>query len=211
MGAIPTIAPYLLPTVLRKVGDQFPSAKMSVSENTTEKLLKRVSNGEIDLGFVAKPTKAKYLTIEPLFEEPILLALPADHNLASESEISIEDIQHEPFVFLGDEHCLSESIDSFCNSKNFQPIGTTRIEQLITVQNLVAMGYGLSFVPAMATTQDANSGVVYRKLAGEQPTRTISACWNPYRFQGQLLTKFIASVRQFCEGYDFAPSACNIS
>lgn len=205
LGAIPTIAPYVLPTVLRKVGAQFPLAKMTVAEDATETLLKRVSNGEVDLGFVAMPAKSKYLTVEPVFEEPLLLALPAEHRLASQPEIRIEDVQDDPFVFLGEAHCLSDAIEGFCNRKSFQPIGTTRIQQLATVQNLVAMGYGLSFVPAMATQQNCDSRIVYRRLSGDQPTRTVAVCWNSYRFQGQLLTNFIASVREFCEGYDFAP------
>ena len=204
IGAIPTIAPYMLPVVLRKVGDQFPKANMVVSEDTSEKLMKRVSNGEVDLGFLAMPAKSKYLKVEPLFEEPLLLALPANHKLAKLDEVSLEDFIEEPFVLLGDTHCLTDSIESFCNGNSFQPIGTTRIEQLITVQNLVAMGHGLSFVPAMATRQSVDGRVVYRKITGQQPTRTVAVCWNPYRFQGQLQKNFIESVRGFCEGFDFA-------
>lgn len=203
MGAIPTVAPYLLPIVMRKVGDQFPKANMVVSEATTDALLKRVSNGEVDIGFVATPAKAKYLTFEPLFEETLLLALPADHALAKQAEIRVSDIQEQPFVFLGEEHCLADSIQKFCNRKSFQPIGTARIQQLVTVQNLVALGYGLSFVPEMATRGSTDSRIVYRKLVDEQPTRTLAVCWNPYRYQGKLLTRFIESVREFCKGYDF--------
>lgn len=204
MGAVPTVAPYMLPVVLRKVGDQFPKASMVVSEDSPETLMKRVSNGELDLGFLTMPAKSKYLTMEPLFEEPLYVALPANHRLADREELAVEDFCEEPFVFLGNTHGLTESIADFCNGKSFQPIGTTRIEQLITVQNLVAMGHGLSFVPAMATRQSVDGRIIYRKIAGDQPTRTISVCWNPYRFQGQLQKNFIASIREFCEGFDFA-------
>ena len=204
IGAIPTIAPYMLPILLRKVGDQFPKASMVVSEDTSDKLMKRVSNGEVDLGFLAMPAKSKYLKVEPLFEEPLFLALPANHRLAELDEVPLEDCSDEPFVLLGDTHCLTDSIANFCNGNSFQPIGTTRIEQLITVQNLVGMGHGLSFVPAMATQQNSDGRVVYRRITGEQPKRTIAVCWNPYRFQGQLQKNFSESVREFCEGFDFA-------
>ena len=209
VGAIPTVAPYLLPVVLRKVGDQFPKATMVVSEDASDVLLKRISNGEVDLGFVAMPAKGKYLTAEPIFEEPLLLAVPAEHPLATKKEVTVDDIQEQPFVFLGDTHSLCDSIDKFCNKKSFQPIGTTRIQQLITVQNLVAMGYGLSFVPEMATSGHSDDRIVYRKLSGESPTRTIAVCWNPYRYQGQLLTSFIESVREFCGGFDFGDKVSN--
>ena len=204
MGAVPTVAPYMLPIVLRKVGDQFPKASMVVAEDSPEVLMKRVSNGELDLGFLTMPAKSKYLKMEPLFEEPLYVALPSNHRLAERQELTIEDFHEEPFVFLGDTHCLTDSIADFCNGKSFQPIGTARIEQLTTVQNLVAMGHGLSFVPAMATRQNVDGRIVYRKIAGEQPTRTIAVCWNPYRFQGQLQKSFIDSIREFCGGFDFA-------
>ena len=204
IGATPTIAPYMLPVLLRKVGDQFPKASMVASEDKTETLLKRVSNGELDLGFVALPAKSKYLEFEELFEEHLHLAIPSNHDLAASDEVSIEDLSNEPFVFLGDSHGLSDSIDSFCSGNSFQPIGTSRIEQLVTVQNLVGMGHGLSFVPSMATRNNVDGSVVYRRLAGQQPTRKIAICWNPYRFQGQLQKRFINSVKEFCQGYDFA-------
>jgi len=121
------------------------------------------------------------------------LAVPAEHALASKPEVTVDDIQDQPFVFLGDTHSLCDSIDKFCNKKSFQPIGTTRIQQLVTVQNLVAMGYGMSFVPQMATSGQFDKRIVYRKLSG----------WNPYRYQGQLLKNFIESVREFCGGFDF--------
>lgn len=209
IGAIPTVAPYLLPVVLRKVGEQFPKAAMVVSEDAGDVLIKRVSGGEVDLGFISMPAKAKYLTAEPIFEEPLLLAVPAEHALASKPEVTVDDIQDQPFVFLGDTHSLCDSIDRFCNKKSFQPIGTTRIQQLLTVQNLVAMGYGMSFVPQMATSGQVDPRIVYRKLSGESPTRTIAVCWNPYRYQGQLLKNFIESVREFCGGFDFGSTASN--
>ncbi len=203
--AIPTIAPYLIPQILSAVGDQFPHANFVVGEDTTETLLKRCSNGDVDVGILALPATAKYLTIEPLFEEELLLALSADHPLCGRARISSKDLVDEPFVLLGDTHCLVDSIESFCNQKNFQPVTTSRIEQLTTIQNLVALGLGISFVPKIATKDDLGGKVVYRSISGDKPTRKIAICWNPYRYQSQLLSNFIKAMIEF-GGSDFVAS-----
>lgn len=205
ISAIPTIAPYLLPKLLSLVGSQFPQASFVVSEDTTENLLKRCSNGDVDVGILALPASAKYLNIEPMFEEELLLALPANHRLCERARITTKDIVNEPFVLLGDTHCLVDSIEDFCNQKNFQPITTSRIEQLITIQNLVALGHGVSFVPKMASFDDLGGKIVYRSLSGDKPTRKVAISFNPYRYQSQLLSNFIKGVNEFA-GSEFVAS-----
>jgi LysR family hydrogen peroxide-inducible transcriptional activator len=197
ISAIPTIAPYLIPVMLTEVGGQFPQASFVVNEDTTESLLKRCSNGEVDVGLLASPASAKYLTIEPLFSEELLLALPADHRLATKNRIMAKDISQEPFVLLGETHCLVDAIESFCNRKSFQPVSTSRIEQLATVQHLVALGHGLSFIPRIAAGENLNGRIVYRSISGDRPIRKIAICYNPYRYQSQLLANFIKGLREF--------------
>jgi LysR family hydrogen peroxide-inducible transcriptional activator len=208
ISAIPTIAPYLLPHLLTTVGSQFPHANFVVREDTTETLLKNCSNGDVDVGIVALPAAAKYLTIESLFEEELLLALPADHPLGRRTRITTKDIANESFVLLGSTHCLVDAIESFCNRKNFQPVTTSHIEQLTTVQHLVALGHGVSFIPKIATTDDLGGKLVYRSVSGERPTRKIAICWNPYRYQSQLLSNFIKGILEF-SGSDFVSSIEN--
>lgn len=197
ISAIPTIAPYLLPMILKEVGQQFPQASFVVNEDTTEDLLKRCSNGDVDVGLVALPASAKYLTIEPLFSEELLLALPNDHHLATKNRVSVKDIAKEPFILLGDAHCLVDAIEGFCNRKNIQPVSTSRIEQLATVQHLVALGHGVSFIPRIAAGEDLGGRIVYRSMSGEKPTRKLALCFNPYRYQSQLLANFIKGLREF--------------
>ena len=197
IAAIPTIAPYLLPQILTDLGSQFPSASFVINEDTTETLLKRCSNGDVDVGILALPAAAKYLSIEPLFTEELLLALPADHPLTHKNRITAKDVAKEPFVLLGDAHCLVDAIESYCNRKSFQPVSTARIEQLTTVQHLVALGHGLSFIPRLATGEDLGGKVVYRSISGEKPIRKIAMCFNPYRYQSQLLANFIKGMREF--------------
>lgn len=197
ISAIPTIAPYLLPSLLKQVGALFPRANFVINEDVTDVLLKRCENGDVDLCLLALPATARYLALEPLFTEELMLALPAEHPLAKKRNIVIDDVAEESFVLLGSTHCLIDAIEDFCNRKNVQLISTARIEQLATIQNLVAAGLGLSFVPRMATTNTIGGKVVYRSLNGDKPKRTIGLGYNPYRYQSQLLSNFTKGIREF--------------
>ena len=204
LSAIPTIAPYLLPIILKSVGALFPKANFVISEDTTDDLLKRCSNGDVDVGIVALPASAKYLTIEPLFEEELMLALSPENPLSKKTKLVTSDLEDEPFILLRDTHGLVKTIESFCNSKNFQPLTASRIEQLTTVQLLISLDHGVSFIPQMASAIDLNGNIVYRRMNEDRPQRTVAICFNPYRYQSKLLGKFIAAVKDLCSE-DFSP------
>ncbi len=150
VGAIPTIAPYFLPEILRRFSAAYPKAMVIVQENTTDLLLKSCMQGEIDLAIVALPVPAKYLDVEELFEEELLLVLPPDHPLAGKSGIRLSDVEPYPFVLLDEAHCLSDNIVSFCRQRSFQPVVMERTSQLAMVQELVSLSHGVSMIPAMA-------------------------------------------------------------
>ncbi len=190
VGAIPTIAPYYLPEILRRFAGAFPKATIIVQENTTDALLKNCTQGEIDLAIVALPIPAKYLEVEVLFEEELLLVLPPDHPLAGQSRIRLSDVEPFPFVLLDEAHCLTENIVSFCRQRSFQPVAVERTSQLTMVQELVSLSHGVSMIPAMAQRRDQSNRRVYRSLSNPKPMRTIAVVWNPYRFESRLLKAF---------------------
>ena len=195
VAAIPTIAPFYLPKLLQRFTAEHPQAIVSVYEDTTNNLLKRCDQGDIDLAILALPIESKYLESEKLFVEELLLVLPPLHPLIKKKQIRLRDIQALPFVMLGEAHCLSENIQSFCRQRSFQPVSIERASQLATVQELVSLDHGVSMVPAMAVAADQSDRRVYRSLAGNKPTRTIALVWNPYRFQRQILEKFKQTAR----------------
>jgi LysR family hydrogen peroxide-inducible transcriptional activator len=196
VAAIPTVAPYLLPRVFRTFRERFPAARLEVNEEVTERLLKRCQSGDVDLGLLALPVEVQHLEVEPLFDEPLLLALTPGHRLASRESIRLDEIRDEPFILLDEAHCLSGHIRSFCARRKFQPVATGRTSQLATVQELVALGHGISLVPEMARRVDASDARVYRPIAGTPPTRTIAVCWNPYRYRSRLTQAFLDLLRE---------------
>ena len=195
VAAIPTIAPYLLPLILRRFSDAYPQASVIVQEDTTDHLLKKLSDGAVDIAVLALPISAKYLEVEELFDEELLLVMCKDHPLCTKKQIRLADIESLPFVLLGEAHCLTDNIVSFCRQKSFHPMTVELTSQLATVQELVSLNHGISLIPAMARALDKSDGRVYRSLAGATPSRRIAMAFNPYRFQSRLSESFKKLLR----------------
>ncbi len=196
LGAIPTVAPYFLPDLLRRFSNQYPAASIVVQEEPTEKLLKRCSDGELDLAILALPVSAKYLEVEVLFEEELMLVLPLNHPLAKKSQVRVADVEPYPFVLLDEAHCLSDNIVSFCRQRSFHPVSVEHTSQLAMVQELVSLAHGVSMIPEMAKRLDTSDQRIYRSLSGTRPMRKIATVWNPYRFQSRLVEAFKKCVRE---------------
>jgi LysR family hydrogen peroxide-inducible transcriptional activator len=196
VGAIPTIAPYYLPEILRSFSSEFPKATLVVQEITTDSLLKSCTQGEVDLAIMALPVPGKYLEVEELFEEELLLVLPPDHPLVKKDKVRLSDIEPYPFVLLDEAHCLSQNIVSFCRQRSCQPVAVERTSQLTMVQELVSLSHGISMIPAMARQLDQSDRRVYRSLSGKKPTRTVAVVWNPYRFESRLQKAFRERLRR---------------
>lgn len=201
IGAIPTIAPYFLPGFLRGFHEEFPTAELFVQEETTDKLLAHCKQGEIDLAVLALPIAAKHIDTEELFQEELLLALPVAHPLTEKKRVVLADVEPLPFVLLGEAHCLTNSVVSFCRQKSFQPVVVEQTSQLATVQELVSLGHGVSLIPEMARRCDSSTSRMYRSLDGRQPQRSIAMAWNPYRFESKLLATLKDRLRAYAANF----------
>lgn len=201
VAAIPTIAPFFLPDLLRKFSDAYPKASLLVHEDTTDNLIRRCKQGELDVVILALPVPTKYVEVEELFEEELSLVLPCDHPLTKKKHVRIADVEHYPFVLLDEAHCLSDHITSFCRQRSVNPVAMERASQLAMVQELVSLSHGVSMIPEMAKRLDHSERRVYRSLHGIKPTRRIAAVWNPYRFQSRLLREFREHLNRYCKSF----------
>jgi LysR family transcriptional regulator, hydrogen peroxide-inducible genes activator len=196
LGAIPTIAPYFLPGLLKIFGKAFPHAQVIVQEDTTASLLTRISEGEIDLAILARPLETKYVEVEDLFAEELFVVLSAENPLAQKKRLQLCDLESEPFVLLAEAHCLTDNILSLCRQKSLHPVSIERTSQLMSVQELVSLNHGVSLIPAMARAVDSSDRRVYRSLGEPKPSRQIVMAWNPFRFQSKLVEAFKDHLRQ---------------
>lgn len=211
VGAIPTIAPYLLPTVLESFMSLYSNVELTVHEDVTQRLLEATAAGEIDLAIVALPVNDDRLIVESLLSEPLLLALPREHHLEERTQVTLNDLREERFIMLNEMHCLSDQIMSFCRTNDYVPRIGCRSAQITTVQALIGAGQGVSLLPAMARETD-DSGAVYRLLSSSELMRTVAVIWHRHRYHSFAEQQFLSELRAtsrvmeagFIERYGYA-------
>ena len=165
LGVLPTVAPYFLPQRLRAFTARFPAVEVVVNEDTTEQLAGALLAKEIELAIVSLPVERAGLVAEEFFTEKLLAALPTGHALARKRRLTLDDLKHEAFILLKEEHCLAGQALQFCGMNGFAPRVSFRSAQIETVLAFVAKGWGVSVVPKMACGRPM-AGVCYRALAG---------------------------------------------
>jgi LysR family hydrogen peroxide-inducible transcriptional activator len=121
------------------------------------------------------------------------VALPRGHALSSRRQLSLADLQSEPFILLNEEHCLTGDVLALCRRREFQPHVTCRGSQLDTVQRLIALGQGISLIPTLAVETDPR-GLLYQPLRG-RPTRTVAMAWRKLRYQSRAVRGMIETLR----------------
>jgi len=197
VGAIPTIAPFLLPKPLNELRKRYPEADLHICEDTTENLVQKLVRAEIDCAIMSPPVEEPHLKAEKLFVEELFAILPKKHPLAAKGELKLGMLDGQDAIVLQPMHCLSSQIDAFCNSDNIARNVTCTTSQLTTLYNLVALGMGLSLVPEMFVKNTTQGPCVIKPFAGKRPKRTISIYWHSARVRnplGELLAKKIQSL-----------------
>ncbi|MBT9477284.1 hydrogen peroxide-inducible genes activator [Polaromonas sp.] len=177
LGVIYTIAPYLLPDLVRQVIERTPQMPLMLQENFTVKLLEELRTGEIDCAILAEPFPDTNLAIAPLYDEPFMAAVPSTHSLAARSSISADELKKETMLLLGTGHCFRDHVLEVCpefarfSSSSDGIRKTFEGSSLETIKHMVAAGMGVTLVPRLSVPRDA----LAEPLAGKKLARAKSA------------------------------------
>jgi len=194
IGALPTIAPYLLPETMAEFTKKFPGVEIVVHEDTTARLLKHALAYEIDFALVSQPINEERLSLRHLFVEELLLALPPTHPLTRKRNISAGDIAGERLIVMKEGHCLGDQVLHFCERNDWHPQISFRSAQLETIQALVSAGLGLSLIPAMAARNGRRKMPAYRSLQSPKPQRKIVIVWPKQRAPSRGANEFLRMI-----------------
>lgn len=192
VGAIPTIAPYLLPRYTAAFAKKYPDAKLRIVEETTPLLVEGLRDLSIDLALLALPLRHKDLDFFPIRIEPIFAALPRDHPRAAADSLALKSLRGEPFVMLRDGHCFRDLSITTCTHARITPHIAFETDQFSSVLGMVAAGVGISLVPEMAI--DRNAGCRYVGLSDSRATRTIVAAVLRGRSFNRVQRAFLAGI-----------------
>ena len=186
IGFVGSATYNILPVMLQQFRDRYPEVQIELHELTTDRQLIWLREGKIDVGLMRPPISEPDVTSEIVFEEALIVALPANHPLATVDSIDLRLLAREPFILFPRQLApgLYDPIITICQAAGFSPVVVQECIQMQTTISLVSANLGVSIVPE-SIQQVQRSGVVYKPIQDLTPIganqllrlATISIVW----------------------------------
>jgi LysR family transcriptional regulator, hydrogen peroxide-inducible genes activator len=199
-GAIPSIAPYLLPQLLPLIRATYPDLDLLLRETQTQRLLDELVDGQLDVVLLALPVEHAGIETAPLFVDRFLLALPASYKISGSVRATPDLLRNDRLLLLEEGHCLRDQALAFCELRQVGSIDTFGASSLSTLVQMVANGLGLTLLPEISVDLETRrADVRLMRFAEPEPSRVLGLAWratSPRKRDFVELGKLIASVSQ---------------
>lgn len=180
MGVIPTIAPYLLPKILKPLQDYFPELELHIHEVRSAALVDKVQAGDLDFGIMAFPYDLKGLAHQAIITERFVCAAPAGH-FSGRNILHMDDLREERLLLLEDGHCLRDHALQACSFRPAKELDTFSASSLPTILQMVSQGYGVTMIPEMVVKNGLlPKGIRLVPFRGGSPVREIGIAWKEH-------------------------------
>lgn len=195
VGFVGPVVDSVLPGILLAYRDRCPEVHLDLHELTSANQIGQLHDRSLDLGFVRMPVSDAGIEFAPVYREPVLVALPADHRLAGEPKIRLEMLAGEPLVTIprAREPGLFDHYVDMCRTAGFSPNVAQEVLRIHTILGLVAAGMGYTFTPASSLSL-GRSGVVYKTIIGSFPPLVIALA-RRREPPSPVLRSFVETVR----------------
>ncbi len=198
IGVIPTVAPYLLPTIIGELARLNPDLDLQMRETTTPKLLQDLMDGRLDTAIVALPVSEPSLLEVPLFSEHFVLVRHRDE--VGKPVPSRDMLREMRLLLLEEGHCFRDQALSFCDMTSSRPKELLDGSSLATLVQMVGAGIGVTLIPEMAVAVETRSApVAVSRFRPPQPSRTIGMIWRKTSPLARQLTQISEVVRLAAE------------
>jgi LysR family hydrogen peroxide-inducible transcriptional activator len=185
LGVIYTVAPYLLPQLVRSMIERVPQMPLVLQENFTAKLVEMLRQGELDAAIMAQPFPQQGLLVQPLYDEAFVVAMPSSHPWSTRERINAGDLKNQTMLLLGNGHCFRDQVLEVCpEMARFSTTGdgiarTFEGSSLETIRHMVASGIGITVLPkASVPDMQAQDGLLrYVPFEDPVPTRRVVIAW----------------------------------
>jgi LysR family hydrogen peroxide-inducible transcriptional activator len=195
IGVIPTIAPYLLPTIIGNLTRLHDSLDIHVRETLTPKLIQELAEGRLDTAIVALPVSEPSLTEVALFAENFVLVRPGEDE--GKPVPNRKTLREMRLLLLEEGHCFRDQALSFCNMRSARPRELLDGSSLSTLVQMVSAGIGVTLIPEMAVAVETRSASVsVARFKRPQPSRTIGMIWRKTNPLAKQLLQISEVVRQ---------------
>lgn len=195
IGIIPTVAPYLLPTIISRLTQLHSGIDIHVRETLTAKLIQELAEGRLDTAIVALPVSEPSFAEVALFEEDFVLVRPGQD--AGKPVPNREALREMRLLLLEEGHCFRDQALSFCNMQSTLPRELLEGSSLSTLVQMVSAGIGVTLIPEMAVAVETRSSTVsVARFDSPKPSRTIGMIWRKASPLGGQLLQISEVVRQ---------------
>jgi LysR family transcriptional regulator, hydrogen peroxide-inducible genes activator len=198
LGAIPSIAPYLLPAALPELQRRFPALSLQLHETVTSNLVRELVTGALDVILVALPIDDPEVDTFPLFDDRFILAVKATKRNQRLRHASAEMLTQDRLLLLEEGHCLRDQALSYCHMVTREARESFGASSLATIVQMVANGYGITLLPEMAIASEIHSGGDIRLLRfrAPEPKREIGLAWRKTSPRKRDFIQFAELLRQ---------------
>lgn len=201
IGVIPTIAPYLLPALIKHLTHAFPGLDIRPREAVTQTLIDDLLDVRLDFAIVALPVSEPGLHEEPLFDEEFMLVRPQTD--AAKPVPRAETLREMRLLLLEEGHCFRDQALSYCNIGQSTPRDLMEGSTLATLVQMVGVGIGVTLIPEMAVgTETASAAVSVARLPEPRPERRIGMVWRTGSPLAPYLSEIAQALRKMHEAGD---------
>lgn len=190
LGIIPTIMPTLLPIFLKNFLNKYPKVKLIIEELTTEEIIKKLSEGHLDVGIAATPLENEAIKERPIYYEPFLGFVSADHRLYDQPSISEDDLDIDDILLLEEGHCFKNSVINICKNQNVMDHHKFHLESgnISTLVKLSKEGLGMTLIPYLHSLELPENDKQYLKeFTNTVPAREVSIIYHKSQLKMQLI------------------------
>jgi LysR family hydrogen peroxide-inducible transcriptional activator len=200
LGVIPSIAPFILPKLLRSLRASYPSLSFNVREGLTQALLADVRSGRLDCAFIARVAALEEFDHAEVGKDPFLLAVPEHHRLAARHKTALADLVGEKVVLLDHGHCLRDQVLSAIGGDAPAEESDVRAASIMTLVQLVEFGMGVTLLPRLAVDAGATAGTSLRLVpySGPGSERTLVLAWRAGALRRPDYEALAAHLRGHC-------------
>lgn len=199
LGATPTLSAYLLPDLLRRFTRDYPGLELTLVEDGSDRLARALDEGHLDLAVLVETPEAAPATFQFLLQERIVAALPADHPLAKEATVAMDELADDDFILCREGYHLRGITLEKCSEAGFVPRVVVRETDVNTALRFVQAGLGVSLLPELLARSASSIGT---PLLEPPLHRNIGLAWNPQRYLSRAASALHSFLQEACDGME---------
>jgi LysR family transcriptional regulator, hydrogen peroxide-inducible genes activator len=199
LGVIPTIAPFILPTLMPKMREQYPDLQIALREDLSGNLINKLDRHELDFALIALPYDTEGFLVKELFDDEFWLIAKEGDPIFKKKDLHLSHQMSDRILLLEDGHCIREHTLKACRRSELVSHNGIEATSLLTLVQMVESGLGIALLPEMAVQSGllSNTQLIARPLAVPTPKRKIALIARPSTARIEEFNAMVKVIKNF--------------